>query len=357
MNALATLKQNFASDSFKDAIRESVPSTLAKVITPERITKIAIGVVQKNPDLLQCSAPSIMRTLIEASTIGLDINSGPMARAHMVPFYNKHSGQKEASLMIGYKGLLDLGRRAGMKNISADVVKENDEFSMEKGLHRSLIHKPLLRGDRGALLGAYAVFTYPDGEKDFEWMPIAEIEEVKKKFAKKYGPWHDYFEQMAKKTVLRRASNYWPMFSEDLNMAFEAEDRIFVHQTPPPAALEAHMPEPAPQKEAVFKMLEEARQLPASTQPALDVEPEPEDPKEWGIREKRAAAEKEHGKGKVANLFVAAGIPEDLRKLSDQDKMKATILFEVIEKCGVPDQEHLEQFNTIVEAEFEDRKS
>jgi recombinational DNA repair protein RecT len=124
----------------------------------------------------------------------------------IVPFMNRRTGKKEALCVPDYRALIFLGKKNGVITHGyADVVKEKDEFSIEKGDTPRCIHKPAL-SNRGALIGAYAVISLPDGSKHIEWMDKEEIEKTKNSSkAATCGPWVDWYEEQAKKTVIKRA--------------------------------------------------------------------------------------------------------------------------------------------------------
>ncbi|WP_302987765.1 recombinase RecT, partial [Parasutterella excrementihominis] len=64
----------------------------------------------------------------------------------------------------------------------------------------------------------YAVANLRGGGYQFEVMSRAEVEAVKAK-AKSKNIWNNYFEEMAKKTVIRRLFKYLPVSIEALQVA------------------------------------------------------------------------------------------------------------------------------------------
>ena len=83
--------------------------------------------------------------------VQLGLEPGLLGHCYILPY------KREATFIIGYKGMIDLARRSGhIQSIYAHAVHENDEFEYELGLHPKLEHKPS-HGDRGAFIGAYAV--------------------------------------------------------------------------------------------------------------------------------------------------------------------------------------------------------
>ena len=79
---------------------------------------------------------------------------------------------------------------------------------------------------RGDVIGAYCICEI-EGSKHpkVEFMSIEEIEKVRDKSEyykkKKKGPWVDWFEEMAKKTVVKRAQKTWPKGTGRLEKAVQ----------------------------------------------------------------------------------------------------------------------------------------
>ena len=116
------------------------------------------------------------------------------------------------------KGLIDLAYRSGeISVIQAHTVYENDEFSYEFGLDPKLNHKPAVK-DRGEPIAFYAMFKTKDGGYGFEVMSVEDVRKHAKKYSKSYSsdfsPWATSFEEMAKKTVLKRVLKYAPLKSD-----------------------------------------------------------------------------------------------------------------------------------------------
>jgi recombination protein RecT len=68
---------------------------------------------------------------------------------------------------------------------------------------------------RGEVIGAYCIAEIRGAiHPQVEFMTIEEIENVRDKSElwkkHKKGPWNDWFEEMAKKTVIKRAQKTWP---------------------------------------------------------------------------------------------------------------------------------------------------
>lgn len=197
------------------AMKPQIEAALPSVITPERFTRMALTAVSSNPKLANCTPKSFMGALMNAAQLGLEPNT-PLGQAYLIPYKNK--GVDEVQFQIGYKGLVELAHRSGeFKNIEARVVYENDTFEYEYGLEPKLVHKPAMK-DRGKPIYYYAVFTLVNGGFGFEVMSKEDIDIHKNKYSQaagsKYSPWNTNFDEMAKKTVLKRVLKYAPIRTE-----------------------------------------------------------------------------------------------------------------------------------------------
>lgn len=155
---------------------------------------------------------------MNAAQLGLEPNT-PLGQAYLIPYGN------QCQFQIGYKGLLDLAYRSGeVKMIDAQTVYENDEFEYELGLDPKLKHVPAMK-DRGNPIYFYAVVKLVNGGYNFQVMSIDDVKAHGKKYSKTFnnGPWQTNFEEMAKKTVLKKALKYAPLKTEFVRQVSEDE--------------------------------------------------------------------------------------------------------------------------------------
>lgn len=197
--------------SMEGEIAKALPS----VITPERFTRIVLSAISVNPKLAECTPKSFLGAMMTSAQLGLEVNT-PLGQAYVLPYMNH--GVMEAQFQLGYKGLIDLAYRSGeVEVIQAHVVYANDEFTCEYGLEPKLTHKPADH-DRGEPTKVYAVFKTKSGGFGFEVMSMDDVRRHAAKYSKAYGsnysPWKTNFEEMAKKTVLKRVLKYAPLKSD-----------------------------------------------------------------------------------------------------------------------------------------------
>lgn len=226
------------------------------------------------PKLAECDANSVSKCFLELCQLGLRL--GPQDHAHLVPF------GAECTVILGYRGLLDLARRSGeIKSIHAEVVYDKDEFQYSLGLNPDIRHTPTEEEDPGALRYAYAVFHYMNGGHHFVVMPRREVLKIKAAApgsGNNKSPWKVWEAEQWKKTALRRGCKYAPVGIE-YQEALTVEDarQRFIDM---PVA-----PEDAPKgtKTRVADLAPPTEQPPTAQEPFSDpaptaTEPEPAKP-------------------------------------------------------------------------------
>lgn len=211
----AQSKTNKTIQDYIKSMEGEIAKALPSVITPERFTRMTLSALSVNPKLAGCTPKSFLAAMMNAAQLGLEPNT-PLGQAYLIPYKNK--GVDEVQFQIGYKGLIDLAYRSGeVKSIQAQIVYENDEFECAYGLEPKLVHVPA-KSNRGNPIAVYAVFTTKDDGYGFEVMSMDDIKNHAKKYSQSYGssysPWNSNFEEMAKKTVLKKVLKYAPMKSD-----------------------------------------------------------------------------------------------------------------------------------------------
>lgn len=191
----------------KPQIKVALPAGMDE----DRFIRTVLTLLQRTPGLMECNKQSILLGVIQSAELGLELGT-VMGHAYLVPF------KGNATLQIGWRGFIELARRSGIINsIVAEVVYENDAFEIEKGLDQKLVHRPRLKGARGEPIGAYAIAFFKDGFKDFEWMDLDQIEHCRKssRASRDDSPWNTHWEEMARKTPIRRLCKRLPLSPQD----------------------------------------------------------------------------------------------------------------------------------------------
>ena len=208
-------KQRVAA--FLEDNRAQIVAALPKHVSPDRMLQVAQTAVTQTPALLECFTPSLYGSLIKCTQLGLEPNNA-LGQLYLIPFNNRKERRKDVQVIIGYRGMIDLARRSGaIKSIWADAVREGDEFEYERGMNDVLRHREVSDGGKpGAITHFYAYAHLKDGGfvfdvKSIEWMNTHMLTTQSKGA---YGPWKDHYEQMGRKTMVRRLFNYLPVSIE-----------------------------------------------------------------------------------------------------------------------------------------------
>jgi recombination protein RecT len=203
------------------AMEKEIAAALPSMVSSERFQRVALTAFSSNVKLQQCDAKSFIGAMMQSAQLGLEPNT-PLGQSYLIPYGT------QVQFQVGYKGMIELAQRSGeIKTIYAHEVRENDEFEMDYGLDQKLIHKPLLKGDRGEVIGYYAVYHTKNGGYSFAFMTKDEVYDFAKKKSKTFnnGPWQTDFDAMAKKTVVKQLLKYAPI-SIELQRNISADSTI-----------------------------------------------------------------------------------------------------------------------------------
>lgn len=222
--AIAKAPEKKTMQQYIKSMEGEIKKALPSVLTPERFTRMVLSAISTNPKLGSCTPQSFLGAMMSAAQLGLEPNT-PLGQAYILPYQNK--GTLEAQFQIGYKGLIDLAWRSGeISDIQAHVVYENDTFNCEYGLEPKLVHKPA-DSERGNPVKVYAIFKTKSGGFGFEVMSMDDVRTHAAKYSKAYSsaysPWKTNFEEMAKKTVLKRVLKYAPLKSDFVRAVVQDE--------------------------------------------------------------------------------------------------------------------------------------
>lgn len=221
MSELVPSKQKMLTirDMFESR-RNEIAKAIPRGLDPVRFVRVAMTTIGNSPKLLACTPASLMSCMLQATQWGLELDP-VLGQAYLVPYKDR------CTLIIGYRGLLEMARRhESIESITARLVYEGDELRVEYGLHPILKHVPDMTASRGQIIGAYCVWRLKGAtEPEFVYMRRDEIEAIRKRSrASNDGPWITDYDMMALKTVLRRASRFWPQ-STDLGLAVASDER------------------------------------------------------------------------------------------------------------------------------------
>lgn len=215
--------------------KREIEAILPKFFPVEKMLKLILTETKKNPELLDCTPQSFMGAMLVCAQYGLELGTG---QAYIIP-YNKSINEgtksspkwekiKEAQFQLGYRGMIELAYRTGkIVKIEAHCAFAEDFLDFEYGTDAFLKHKPA-RENRGELICAYSLakFSSAGNEVIFDVMWKEEIDTIRRAYSSEYSkPWKENFNEMARKTSLRRFFKFLPT-SPDLEALLALDDSV-----------------------------------------------------------------------------------------------------------------------------------
>jgi len=187
------------SDQLTDKLI-SVESALPKDFNRERFVQNCLAVMNETPQLAKINAAHTIQGLLKGAYLGLDFLN---RECYLIPYGTSVQFQTD------YKGEVKFTKKYSIrkiKDIYAKVVRQGDEFVEEIVDGKpSIDFKPLPFND-GDIIGAFAIVLYQDGGMAYEVMSVKDINAVRNNYSKasQSKAWKNSFDEMCKKTVLRR---------------------------------------------------------------------------------------------------------------------------------------------------------
>ncbi|HEX9947373.1 MAG TPA: recombinase RecT [Allosphingosinicella sp.] len=191
--------------------KDEIAHVLPNDISADAFFAIVNQALRNNPKLLRCTGPSLVNACIKAAYDGLRIDGKEAAIVDAEERYNDNGTWKTrivARYMPMVFGLIkQILKGGGVIAMHARIVYENEvkqgRFDLVEGSNPHIVHKPMIEGDRGRMMGAYSIATLASGVTVHEWMRADEILDVRKE-SKFDGVWDRWPTEMWKKTVIRR---------------------------------------------------------------------------------------------------------------------------------------------------------
>lgn len=197
-------------------------------VTWAKESQFAIQAFQRNDRLATTAISnpaSAQNAIINVAAIGITLNPASKL-AYLVP----RDGM--VCLDISYMGLLHLAQSTGsIKWGQCKLVYSADTYE-SNGLDSAPTHKYNAFGERGDVVGGYCTVKTADGDYLTEEMSLAEIKAVEATSKAKNGPWKTFWEEMARKTIVKRASKYWPKAQRLDNAIHLLNEDEGMHQEP-----------------------------------------------------------------------------------------------------------------------------
>lgn len=217
-------------------LKPEVQKVLPAHVSSDKFMRIVLTAISQNPKLYKADRRSLLTSCIKCAQDGL-LPDGREAALVIYRSKDKALDSKSGREVERYidkvqylpmvAGVLKKVRNSGeLLSIAANVVYEHDQFRYwidDLGEH--VMHEPnVLAEDRGKFRAVYAVAKTKDGGVYTEIMSRGQVEQVRSvSRAKDDGPWASWYDEMARKTVIRRLAKRLPM-STDLERVIRRDD-------------------------------------------------------------------------------------------------------------------------------------
>lgn len=169
------------------------------------ISSVLLAVADSR-DLQACTIASVYISAMRAATLHLSVDPGT-GQAYLVPFKDK------ATLIVGYKGLMDMAVRTGKyRYINVGPVYEGEIVHEDRisGFHSI---DPESRAVSKVIIGYLGAFQLYSGYSKTLYMTVDEIHAHAKKYSRVYDNPRSFWQKdpggMEKKTVLRLLLRRW----------------------------------------------------------------------------------------------------------------------------------------------------
>jgi len=189
-----------------EGLKGQLMAALPKQLGPTRYARILVTELRRNPKLMQCDPVTLLGSLMLSAQLGLEPGTG---QVYLLPF------KRQVQMIIGFQGLIKLAHQAGVTIHPPRIVREGDLFEVDYGnIDQPVVHKPALTD--APMTHVWCAATGEHMMPVVEVMSKAQIDSVMRSSQSKgkFGPWKDHYEEMARKTVVRRLAKYLPKSSE-----------------------------------------------------------------------------------------------------------------------------------------------
>lgn len=234
MNAHATVPQITSQPTKPRAeltalIEQEAPkwaSALPSQIKPEAFKRAVLTALSFDPDLQNADRRTFLTACLRAAQDGLlpDKREGAFVlfNTKVTTQDNKEVWVKAVQWMPMVYGIIKKLRNSGEIASIASKVVYQAEIDQGRFVYRikdgveEFVHEPLLTGDRGDMALVYATARFKDGTVQTEILAKADVDKMRAvSKAGKSGPWVSWYDEMARKSAVRRLSKYLPLSAED----------------------------------------------------------------------------------------------------------------------------------------------
>lgn len=218
-----TLRELFNDPIIKTKVEQLIGKNSATFATS------VMQIANSNALLRTAEPSSIFNAACMAATLNLPLQNG-LGFAYIVPFKNNKERKVEAQFQIGYKGFIQLAQRSGQfKRLVALPVYKKQLLKKDfiNGFEFDWEQEP--EKDENPI-GYYAYFKLVNDFSAELYMSHDDIvkhaQRYSQIFKKGFGVWHDNFEAMALKTVMKLLLSKQAPLSVEMQQAVLADQAV-----------------------------------------------------------------------------------------------------------------------------------
>lgn len=202
-------------DVFREALfarKDEFEAALAGRMDVGHFMEVAMTAYLANPDLAKkCTPISLFGALRRAAQLKLRPDG---EEAAIIPY------KGEAQFQPMFRGIVrTMLRTRTVRKVEAHVVRTGDEFEYELGLDPKLRHVPAQSDRRGETTYVYAIVWLTNGDRQFEVMDRAALDDIEKEAARQRAgnstpAWRNHPDEMRRKIAVKRLAKYCEMDPE-----------------------------------------------------------------------------------------------------------------------------------------------
>lgn len=220
-NEVATQNKDF-SIVLMDKLN-SVSEALPRDFNKARFVQNTLSLLNDNPDLAKYGQAQIVGGLLKGAYLGLDFYAH---ECYLIPY------GKSLNYQTDYRGEKKLVKKYSIrpiKDITAEIVREGDDFSVGIKDNVRVVNFTPKPFNTRKIVGAFALVEYADGGIGVDTMSVAELENTRKHSKASNSPaWRDFTSEMYRKTVLRRLCKHIEIDFENPTQRLTYEDEVAI---------------------------------------------------------------------------------------------------------------------------------
>ena len=270
-------------------------ATIEKISQGRNAERTIIGAYQqwaKQEKLRNCDPTTVIDSVLKAVQLGMSLTPGSK-QGYLVPIWNRKEKKYDCDLWLGYPGLVEIVlRNPKLSHVTTGVIRPGDHVNRKTGTTEFLEITPA-EEDNSTLPATHfwAVLHFVNGRSMHEVMSRSQVEAIRAQVWKMrgitsaegdYTPWATGFDEMGRKTVLRRLLKPIPM-PEEINDTLNKMDAdefaatvepTAVQKPEPPKRLGDWQPAPIPEQKTTAAPAKRGRPPLSKTAPKAEAVPQ-----------------------------------------------------------------------------------